>query len=72
MYVFVSSIVHTLAELKMTGNCLKGSRPLLSFDPVSSFLISFLFDIEHAYTFFVTPSFVLQCRNLTRSPTMLC
>lgn len=28
-------IVHTLAELKMTGNCLKGSRPLLSFDPVS-------------------------------------
>lgn len=28
-------LVHTLAELKMTGNCLKGSRPLLSFDPVS-------------------------------------
>lgn len=27
-------LVHTLAELKMTGNCLKGSRPLLSFDPV--------------------------------------
>ncbi|TRY65214.1 hypothetical protein DNTS_009432 [Danionella cerebrum] len=27
------SAVHTLAELKMTGNCLKGSRPLLSFDP---------------------------------------
>uniref|UniRef100_A0A8C1HFW8 Ribosome biogenesis protein BRX1 homolog n=1 Tax=Cyprinus carpio carpio TaxID=630221 RepID=A0A8C1HFW8_CYPCA len=26
-------VVHTLAELKMTGNCLKGSRPLLSFDP---------------------------------------
>uniref|UniRef100_A0AAY4DIF2 Ribosome biogenesis protein BRX1 homolog n=1 Tax=Denticeps clupeoides TaxID=299321 RepID=A0AAY4DIF2_9TELE len=25
--------LHTLAELKMTGNCLKGSRPLLSFDP---------------------------------------
>ena len=24
--------VHTMAELKMTGNCLKGSRPLLSFD----------------------------------------
>lgn len=51
MYVFVSSIVHTLAELKMTGNCLKGSRPLLSFDPVSSFQMSFLFetlsDIEH-------------------------
>ncbi|RXN07923.1 ribosome biogenesis BRX1-like protein [Labeo rohita] len=28
-----SKAVHTLAELKMTGNCLKGSRPLLSFDP---------------------------------------
>jgi len=24
--------IHTLSELKMTGNCLKGSRPLLSFD----------------------------------------
>ena len=24
--------VHTAAELKMTGNCLKGSRPMLSFD----------------------------------------
>ena len=24
--------IHTSAELKMTGNCLKGSRPLLSFD----------------------------------------
>ncbi|XP_064625233.1 ribosome biogenesis protein BRX1 homolog [Lineus longissimus] len=24
--------VHTMMELKMTGNCLKGSRPLLSFD----------------------------------------
>lgn len=27
---FVS--VYTMAELKLTGNCLKGSRPLLSFD----------------------------------------
>nr|CAG4646323.1 EOG090X07MB [Macrothrix elegans] len=24
--------IHTMKELKMTGNCLKGSRPLLSFD----------------------------------------
>ena len=24
--------VHTKGELKMTGNCLKASRPLLSFD----------------------------------------
>jgi len=29
---FVVENVHTMAELKMTGNCLKGSRPLLSFD----------------------------------------
>lgn len=35
-YIIVPFTVHTLAELKMTGNCLKGSRPLLSFDPVSS------------------------------------
>ena len=27
--------VHTMDELKLTGNCLLGSRPLLSFDPVS-------------------------------------
>lgn len=25
-------LVHTMKELKMTGNCLKGTRPLLSFD----------------------------------------
>ena len=24
--------LHTMDELKMTGNCMKGSRPLLSFD----------------------------------------
>ncbi|KAK2495495.1 hypothetical protein MC885_007688 [Smutsia gigantea] len=32
---FLVENIHTLAELKMTGNCLKGSRPLLSFDPES-------------------------------------
>ncbi|XP_037548477.1 ribosome biogenesis protein BRX1 homolog [Nematolebias whitei] len=30
---FLVQNIHTLAEIKMTGNCLKGSRPLLSFDP---------------------------------------
>ena len=25
--------VYTMSELKLTGNCLRGSRPLLSFDP---------------------------------------
>jgi len=29
---FLVENVHTMDELKMTGNCLKGSRPLLSFD----------------------------------------
>ncbi|KAJ3319925.1 Ribosome biogenesis protein BRX1 [Boothiomyces sp. JEL0866] len=29
---FMVRNVHTMDELKMTGNCLKGSRPLLSFD----------------------------------------
>lgn len=29
---FLVENVHTLGELKMTGNCLRGSRPLLSFD----------------------------------------
>lgn len=30
-FLFLS--VHTMGELKMTGNCLRGARPLLSFDP---------------------------------------
>jgi len=30
---FLVENVHTMAELKLTGNCLRGSRPLLSFDP---------------------------------------
>lgn len=29
MYAFV---VYTMGELKLTGNCLRGSRPILSFD----------------------------------------
>jgi len=29
---FLVENVHTMSELKMTGNCLKGSRPILSFD----------------------------------------
>ncbi|EDW85356.1 uncharacterized protein Dwil_GK10567 [Drosophila willistoni] len=29
---FLIENIHTMAELKMTGNCLRGSRPLLSFD----------------------------------------
>lgn len=31
---FLVENVHTMEELKMTGNCLRGSRPVLSFDPV--------------------------------------
>ncbi|XP_011866939.1 PREDICTED: ribosome biogenesis protein BRX1 homolog isoform X2 [Vollenhovia emeryi] len=29
---FLVENIHTMEELKMTGNCLRGSRPLLSFD----------------------------------------
>lgn len=29
---FLIENIHTMGELKMTGNCLRGSRPLLSFD----------------------------------------
>ncbi|KNC77734.1 ribosome biogenesis protein BRX1 [Sphaeroforma arctica JP610] len=29
---FLVENVHTMSELKLTGNCLKGSRPILSFD----------------------------------------
>ena len=31
-----SAAVHTMAELKLSGNHLKGSRPVLSFDKVCS------------------------------------
>ncbi|XP_017777335.1 PREDICTED: ribosome biogenesis protein BRX1 homolog [Nicrophorus vespilloides] len=31
---FLVQNVHTMAELKFSGNCLTGSRPLLSFDPL--------------------------------------
>ncbi|RWS24550.1 ribosome biogenesis protein BRX1-like protein [Leptotrombidium deliense] len=30
---FLVENIHTMEELRMTGNCLKASRPLLSFDP---------------------------------------
>ncbi|KAL1497272.1 hypothetical protein ABEB36_008264 [Hypothenemus hampei] len=30
---FLVENISTMAELKLTGNCLRGSRPLLSFDP---------------------------------------
>eukprot|EP00659_Diplonema_papillatum_P018664 gene18665-28814_t len=33
---FLLSNVHTMDELKMPGNCLKGSRPILSFDKAFS------------------------------------
>lgn len=29
---FLDFTVHTMAEVKLTGNCMKGSRPLLQFD----------------------------------------
>ncbi len=29
---FLVRNIHTMAELKLAGNCLKGSRPVLSFD----------------------------------------
>ena len=38
-------LVHTLQELKLTGNCLARSRPILSFDAVSiwhSYLCCFI------------------------------
>ncbi|KAJ2947184.1 hypothetical protein O0L34_g16546 [Tuta absoluta] len=31
---FLVENIYTMGELKMTGNCLRGSRPLLSFDPL--------------------------------------
>lgn len=38
MTLYPTIVAHTMNELKLTGNCLKGSRPLLSFDPVSVYV----------------------------------
>ncbi|XP_053264635.1 ribosome biogenesis protein BRX1 homolog [Podarcis raffonei] len=38
---FLVQNIHTLAELKMTGNCLRGSRPILSFDKASINLLGY-------------------------------
>ena len=36
MLISLSRIVHTMSELHFPGNCLKGSRPILSFDATFS------------------------------------
>nr|XP_025723197.1 ribosome biogenesis protein BRX1 homolog isoform X1 [Callorhinus ursinus] len=50
-------LVHTLAELKMTGNCLKGSRPLLSFDPAFDELPHYALLKELLIQIFSTPRY---------------
>ena len=39
IYIVVFIVVYTMDELKLTGNCLLGSRPLLSFDSVRSIAV---------------------------------
>ena len=41
LYLYFSFLVHTMDELKLTGNSLKGSRPILSFDKVSQTNMSY-------------------------------
>nr|AFK42952.1 unknown [Lotus japonicus] len=43
---FLVQNIHTMAEVKLTGNCLKGSRPLLCFDAI--------FDTTPVYQLFKT------------------
>ena len=47
--------VHTMDELKLTGNCMKGSRPLLSFDSSFSTLPQFALIKEMFVEIFGTP-----------------
>ena len=49
-------IVHTMSELKLTGNCLRGSRPLLSFDMVIDRIIDF--SIQFSICPFLTMMFL--------------
>lgn len=53
---FLVENVHTMEELKMTGNCLKGSRPLLSFDPLFEKSSHFLLLKEMLTQTFGTPN----------------
>lgn len=68
----------------MTGNCLKGSRPLLSFDPVSSTnhgaIFTFAISIEHDFDMCIIRKIIATQhfhvsfytnRNSTQSPTTL-
>ncbi|EHB08012.1 Brix domain-containing protein 2 [Heterocephalus glaber] len=52
---FLVQNIHTLAELKMTGNCLKGSRPILSFDPAFDELPHYALLKELLIQIFSTP-----------------
>merc|ERR1712227_471596 len=36
---FLVSNVHTMTELKLTGNCVKGTRPLIVFDKSFDFIL---------------------------------
>lgn len=54
---FLVQNVHTLAELKMTGNCLRGSRPLLSFDPAFDELPHYALLKELLIQIFSTPRY---------------
>lgn len=52
---FLVENVHTMAELKLTGNCLKGSRPLLSFSEVFTKAPQFILLKELFTQIFSTP-----------------
>ena len=54
---FLVQNTHTLAELKMTGNCLKGSRPLLSFNPAFDELPHYALLKELLIQIFSTPRY---------------
>ena len=53
---FLLENVHTSEEMRMTGNCLKGSRPLLSFDPLFDKSVQFRLMKELLIQTFGTPN----------------
>lgn len=71
---FLVENIHTMAELKMTGNCLKSSRPLLSFD--QSFgqsphlqLVKELFtQVQASRPYFITSTLLERYMNSRSSP----
>ncbi len=79
LYGLLVFAVHTMSEVKMTGNCLKGSRPILTFDKNFDSNPQYALIKEIMTQVFCSPTHdfeLLHCRclevpRLTQKPNLL-